>query len=67
MRIVRPVSLSLAAYGLLLVCSGGCDSKPSDGSQVADSGPIDPEQKAKVKAFYADRHKAAPKPTARKK
>jgi len=70
MRIVRPVLLSAAAFGLLLVCSGGlsgCDSKPSDGSQVADSGKIDPEQKAKVKAFYADRHKPATKPTARKK
>ena len=71
MRIVRPRLLSVAAFGLLLVCSGGlsgCDSRPSDGSQVADSGPIDSEQKAKVKAFYANRHKAATgKPTARRK
>jgi hypothetical protein len=62
--------LSLTVPGLLLVYLGGlsgCDSKPPDGSQVADSGPIDPDQKAKVKAFYADRHKAATKPTARKK
>ena len=63
--------LAVTAFGLLLLCSGGlsgCDSKPSDGAQVADSGPIEPEQKAKVKAFYADRHKAATvKPNARKK
>ena len=61
----------VVALGLLLFGLGGlsgCDSKPSDGSQVADSGPIDAEQKAKVKAFYADRHKAATvKPNARKK
>jgi hypothetical protein len=61
---------AVTAFGLLLLCSGGlsgCDSKPSDGAQVTDSGPIEPEQKAKVKAFYADRHKAATKPTAHKK
>ena len=70
MRIVRPLLFSVVAFGLLPVCLGGlsgCDSKPSDGSQVADGGPMDPEQKSKVKAFYADRHKPAAKPTARKK
>jgi hypothetical protein len=58
---------SLAVTGLLLVCLGGlsgCESKPPDGSQVADSGPIDSEQKAKVKAAYAKTHKPATKPTA---
>jgi hypothetical protein len=70
MSIVRPVFLSLAEFGLLLVCLGGlsgCDSKPTDGSQVADSSSISPEQKAKVKAYYADRHKPATKPAARQK
>jgi len=54
----------------MLVClSGlhGCDSKPSDGSQVADGGPVSPEQKAKVKALYEERHKAATKSNARKR
>jgi hypothetical protein len=62
--------LSTASIGLLLACLGGlsgCDSKPSDGAQVADSGPVDPEQKAKVKAFYADRHKAPARTNARRK
>ncbi len=62
--------LSLTVPVLLLVCLGGlsgCDSKPPDGAQVKDSGPVDAEQKAKVKAYYADRHPAETKPTHRKK
>jgi hypothetical protein len=64
MRDVRQILFFLPALGFSLMCLGvssGCDSKPTDGSQVADSGPVDPEQKAKVKAFYADRHKPAVK------
>jgi hypothetical protein len=70
MSVVRPALLFVVALGSLLVCLGGlsgCDSKPSDGSVVTDSGPIDPEQKARIKAFYADRHKPATKPTDRQK
>jgi hypothetical protein len=67
MSVVRPVMLFVVALGSVLVCLGGlsgCDSKPTDGSVVRDSGPVDPEQKARIKAFYADRHKPATKPTA---
>jgi len=70
MHFLRYRCLSLTLSGSVLVCScglTGCDSKPSDGSQVADGGPIAPEQKAKVKAFYADRHKADAKSNARKR
>ncbi len=70
MCILRHGFLSLAAVGLLLVCVigvSGCDSKPSDGSQVPDSGTVAPEQKAKVDSFYENRHKAAAKSIARKK
>jgi hypothetical protein len=69
-HILRSRWLSLTVPVLLLVCSVGligCDSKPPDGAQVKDSGHIDPEQKAKVKAYYADRHPAATKTTSRKK
>ena len=62
--------LSLAAPGLLMACLGGlsgCDSKGPDGALVKESGIVDPEQKAKVKAFYADRHAVAKKATPRKK
>jgi hypothetical protein len=45
----------------------GCGSKPSDGSQVADGGAVSAEQQAKIKSFYADRHKAAAKSNARKR
>jgi hypothetical protein len=61
-------SLSLAAIGLLPVCLGGlsgCDSKVPDGSQVAESGAVSPEQKAKVEAQYKNRHRSPGKPRAR--
>jgi hypothetical protein len=67
---LRSRCFTVTASAFMLVCLSalhGCDSKPSDGSQVADGGPVSPEQKAKVKALYAERHKAAAKSNARKR
>jgi hypothetical protein len=63
-RILRSGLLSVLALGSLLVCLGGssgCDSKPADGTMVEGGAPVSAEQKAKIKSFYADRHKGAEK------
>jgi hypothetical protein len=45
----------------------GCDWKPPDGSVIAEGAQISPEQKSKVRSFYADRVKKANKKAGRKR
>jgi hypothetical protein len=62
-RILYPLLLSVATYGLTLACLGGlcgCDSKPADGTAVTtEAKELAPEQKAIHQKGYADRHKKA--------
>jgi hypothetical protein len=60
--------LSVVVFALPLLGLGGlsgCDSKPSDGSQIADSGSVAPEQQTKVEQLYKNRHTPPAKPKAR--
>ena len=65
MRISCAGILSVAAFGLTLVCLGGlsgCDSKPADGTMiVTEAKPLTDEQKAEQRKFYPDRSKNAGK------
>jgi hypothetical protein len=64
-RILCPGLLSVATFGLMLLCLGGLsgcgDGKPADGTMVKGAPPLTDEQKAAHRKFYPDRSKNAGK------
>jgi hypothetical protein len=62
-RILCPGLLSVATFGLMLLCLGGLsgcgDGKPADGTMVKEAAPLTDEQKVVHKKYYDPAKRAA--------